>query len=165
MGLGSKEVYAAGVNLQDVTRLGMSGLHGMTQQQIATKMAALVFKAKVWGVQYGLFWHTELSSTEVGYVLDALLNNDAEMMTNTQLIDAIHGMAKVGSTTYYVSPDSGVHADFQPTRSSPIVDAGTDAGDAFRYDIDGIDQTWFGANWDIGAYAVIGASPYVVVVR
>ena len=165
MGLGSKEVYAAGVNLQDVTSLGMSGLHGMTQQQIATKMAALVFKAKVWGVPYGLFWHTELSSTEVGYVLDALLNNDAEMMTNTQLIDAIHGMAKVGSTTYYVSPDSGVHADFQPTRSSPIVDAGTDAGDAFRYDIDGIDQTWFGANWDIGAYAVIGASPYVVVVQ
>jgi hypothetical protein len=64
-----------------------------------------------------------------------------------------------------VSPDSGVHAEFQPTRSSPIVDSGTDAGDAFRYDIDGIDQTWFGGNWDIGAYAVIGASPYVVVVQ
>ena len=44
-------------------------------------------------------------------------------------------------------------------------DAGTDAGDVFRYDIDGIDQTWFGANWDIGAYAVVGASPYVVVVQ
>src|SRR4029078_10399226 len=104
----------------------MSGLHGLTQQQIATKVAALVFKAKVWGVPYGLFWHTELSSTEGGYVLGALLNKDAEMMTNTQLIDAIHGMAKVGSTTYYVSPDSGVHAGVESTRSSPSVEVGTE---------------------------------------
>jgi hypothetical protein len=166
MGLGSKESYATGVNLQDVTSFGMSGLHGLSQQQIAAKMAALVFKAKVWGVPYGLFCHKdELTPTEVGYVLDALVTYNADVMTNSELISVIHSMVRVGSTTNYASARSGSDADFVPLKSAPVIDAGADLGDLFRYDLAGVDQTWFGGGWEIGAYAVVETSPFVVVVQ
>lgn len=166
MGLGSKEIYATGVNLQDVTSFGMSGLHGLNQQQIAAKMAALVFKARVWGVPYGLFCHKdELTPAEVGYVLDGLVTYNADVMTNSELISEIHSTVQVGSTTNYASAKSGPDADFAPLKSAPVIDAGTDLGDLFRYDLAGVDQTWFGGGWEIGAYAVVGTSPYVVVVQ
>lgn len=166
MGVGSKEIYATGVNLQDVTSFGTSGLHGLGQQQITAKMAALVFKARVWGVPYGLFCHKdELTPTEVGYVLDGLVTYNADVMTNSELISVIHSMARVGSTTNYASAKSGTDADFMPLRSAPVIDAGTDLGDLFRYDLAGVDQTWFGGAWEIGAYAVAGTSPYLVVVQ
>ena len=166
MGLGSKEVYGAGVNIQDVTSFGLSGLHGLSEQQVKAKMGALVFKASVWGAPYGLFGHKdELTPTEVGYVLDGLLEREAQIVTNTALMDAIHGMSQIGTTMNYVSADLGVEADFRPTKNSPVVDAGTDAGDAFRYDVTGTDQGVFGPGWEMGAYAFVGASPFVLVVQ
>ena len=65
MNTGFKEVYALGVNLQDVTSLGISGLHNLTQTQITERIQALVFKSSVWGVPFGLFYHNnELTTTE-----------------------------------------------------------------------------------------------------
>ena len=65
MNTGFKEVYATGVNLQDVTSLGISGLHNLTQAQITERIQALVFKSSVWGVPFGLFYHNnELTTTE-----------------------------------------------------------------------------------------------------
>ncbi len=138
MGLGNKEVYGSGVNLQNITSFGTSGMHGMTSTQISAKMAALVFKARVWGVPYGLFDHNgELTPTEVGYVLDGLVNAGATMMTNTQLVDAIYGMSRNDATTYYTSPTSGPEPDMRPTSLSPVVNAGTDLGANFKYDLIG----------------------------
>jgi polysaccharide deacetylase len=166
MGAGAKEVYGTGVNLQDVTSFGTSALHGLSAQQIEAKMAALVFKASMWGYPVGLFDHKdELTPTEVGYVLDGLQKYGAVVMTNSQLMDAIYAMSRVGTTTYYVAPVQGTDADFRPTKDSPVVDAGADLGDVFRIDVSGTDQSWFGPSWEIGSWAFIGTTPYVLVVE
>lgn len=166
MGLGVKEVYGIGVNVQDVTSLGISGLHNLTQTQINDRVRALVFKSAVWGVPYGLFYHnTELTTTEVGYLLDSLIANGATVMTNTALIDWIYSQSRVGATTNYVSPATGPEVDYRPTAASPVVNTGADLGANYKLDLLGVDQTWMGAAWEIGAYAYPPSSLYVVVVH
>ena len=165
MGLGAKEVYGAGVNLQDITSFGTVSLHGMTQQQISATMAALVFKASIWGVPYGLFCHNNnLTTAEMGYVLDGLVQNGATMMTNTQIADAVYAMSRVGSGTYYVSA-AGADPDLRPSLASPTLNAGADLGAAFKYDLEGVDQSAFGLRWEIGPYAYVPFMPYLVVVH
>jgi hypothetical protein len=166
MGVGVKEVYGLGVNLQDVTSLGISGLHNLTQSQITDRTRALVFKSAVWGVPYGLFYHNnELTTTEVGYLLDALTTNGATVMTNTALMDWIYSQSRVGSTTNYVSAATGPEVDYRPTAASPVVNAGTDLGASYRFDLLGVDQTWMGTGWEMGAYAYPPQFAYVVVVH
>jgi hypothetical protein len=166
MGAGNKEVYGAGVNLQDVTSFGTSALHGLSAQAIEAKIAALVFKASMWGYPVGLFDHKdELTSTEVGYVLDALVKYGAVIMTNSQIMDAIQGMSRNGTTTYYVTASSGPDADFRPTKDSPVVNAGTDLGDAFQADLNGTNQSWFGASWEMGSWVFVGTNPFVLVLE
>ena len=166
MGLGNKEVYGTGVNVQNITSFGTSTMHGMTSAQISAKMAALVFKARVWGVPYGLFDHNgELTPAEVGYILDGLVTAGAVMMTNTQLIDSVYGMSPNDTGTYYTLAAPGNDPDFHPTSASPVVNAGTDLGATFKYDVAGVDQSVFGAGWEMGAYAYIPATTYLVVVH
>ncbi len=53
----ANSVYANGVNVQNITSLGAIQIHGMSQPQINTLAANLVFRAAAWGVPYGLFTH------------------------------------------------------------------------------------------------------------
>ena len=85
MNSGAKEVYGWGVNIQDVTSLGIAGLHNLAQQQISDQVKALVFKSAVWGVPYGLFYHNQELST-------------ADSITNRQIVDEVKfksGLSKI----------------------------------------------------------------------
>jgi hypothetical protein len=166
MGPGVKEVYSLGVNIQDITSLGISGLHNLTQQQITDRAQALVFKSAVWGAPYGLFYHNqELTTSEVGSLLDALMASGATVMTNTQLADWIYGTSRVGSGTYYVTAATGPEPNLRPTQSSPVVNAGADLGAGYAFDLEGVDQRVFGSGWEMGAYAYMGQGTFVVVVE
>jgi hypothetical protein len=75
MGNSLKDVASWGVNVQDITSLGISGFHNLTQQQIADQVRALVFKGSVWGVPYGLFFHNnELTTAEAVTAKDIIDN-------------------------------------------------------------------------------------------
>ncbi len=166
MNTGAKEVYGLGVNIQDITSLSISTLHNLTQAQITNEVQAAVFKSAVWGVPYGLFYHNqELTTSEVGYVLDALTQNGATVMTNTQLMDWLHGASNIAGTNNYISAATGGDANFSPTPSSPVVNAGTSMGSNYKYDLIGVDQTWMGSGWEMGAYALVPQSTYLIVVH
>jgi hypothetical protein len=167
MDLGTKDVYARGVNIQNITSFGANpNLQGLTAQQMDARIASLVWKSSVWGAPYGVFWHKdELSTTEVGNLLDDLVTHGATLMTNTQLVSWLAGQNETGTTTYYVAAATGAEADLRPTRSSPVVNAGTDLGAGFAFDLEGVDQRVFGSGWEMGAYAYIGQAPFVVVVE
>jgi peptidoglycan/xylan/chitin deacetylase (PgdA/CDA1 family) len=152
MGLGSKEVYGAGVNLQDVTSLGLSGLHGMSRANIEAKMAAFVFKASAWGVPYGVFCHPgELTAQEVGFILDAAIANGVTWLTNTQLVDWLATTNNTAGTTYYTFAATGAANDFRPTPASPVLNAGSNLGASYAIDLRGVSHPPLRA-WDVGAY-------------
>ena len=167
MDLGTKDVYAKGVNIQNITSFGANPhLQGLTAQQMDARIAQVVWKSAVWGTPYGIFWHNgEMTPTDVTNVLDALAAHGATVMTNTQLIDWLSGTSHVGSGTYYVTAATGPETDLRPTSSSPVVNAGTDLGGAFAFDLEGVDQRVFGPGWEMGAYAFMGQPTFVVVVE
>ncbi len=150
MGLGVSEVYGLGVNIQDVTSLGITSLHGLTRQEIAGRMASLVFKASVWGVPYGLFGHKdELTPGEVSDMVDGLLERGAQVVTNTQIVDFLAATSRVGATTNYVSAAPGREANF---RMSSAIGTALDVGASYSSDLDGRDRAVYG--WAIGASVV-----------
>ena len=150
MGLGVNEVYAAGVNIQDVTSLGITSLHGLSRQEIADRMACLVFKASVWGVPYGLFGHKdEVTPSEVGDMLDGLLGRGALVVSNTEIIDFLAETSRVGTTTNYVSGATGREANFRVASSAG---AASDLGVSYSLDLDGRDRAVYG--WAMGASVV-----------
>jgi len=168
MDLGTKDVYSRGANIQNITSFGANpSLQGLPASTLDAMMASLVWKSAVWGAPYGVFWHKdELSSTEVGTLLDGLINHGATLMTNTSLISFLGGQTLSGTANYYWAQATGPEADLRPTKNSPVVDAGSNSpGAPYAFDLEGVDQRNFGAGWEIGAYAVIGNSPYVVVVE
>ncbi len=167
MDLGTKDVYSRGINIQNITSFGANpNLQGLTAQQLDARIAALLWKASVWGAPYGLFWHlNELSSAEVANLLDDLVAHGATLMTNTQLISWIAGTSEVGTGTFYVAGATGAEPDFRPTQSSPVVNAGTDLGAVYALDLEGVDQRVFGAGWEMGAYVLLGQPAFVVVVE
>ena len=60
-------VLASGYNVQNILSQGMVPyFQGLTDQQLADKFQALVFKSGVWGVPIGIFWHwNELTPHQV----------------------------------------------------------------------------------------------------
>jgi hypothetical protein len=157
MGLGVSEVYGKGVNIQDITSLGITSLHGLTRQAIWDRMAALAFKASVWGVPYGLFGHKdEITPAETGDMLDGLLQRGTLVMTNTQVVDFLRGTARVGATTNYVSEAPGREANFHAAGPSPVAGTALDLGADYQLDGDGRDRSVYG--WDMGAVVVNPAS-------
>ena len=48
--------------------------------------------------------------------------------------------------------------DVRPTSSSPVVDAGAALADEYKYDLMGIDQSLFGAGWEIGSLTFVPES-------
>jgi peptidoglycan/xylan/chitin deacetylase (PgdA/CDA1 family) len=151
MGLGNKELYQSGANLQDITSLAVSSVHGMSEEQIRAKMKALTFKSSAWGAPYGLFCHPgELSAAEVGYILDGLLAGGATIMTNTGLVEWLAATSNISGTTYYTSAAIGPILNLSPTSRSPIHHAGNNQGTPYNIDIAGVLRP--SAGWDIGAY-------------
>src|SRR5581483_3852045 len=168
MDLGTKDVYGRGVNVQNITSFGANpSLQGLSATDMDARMAMLVFKSSVWGAPYGLFWHyNEMPVTEVGNLLDGLINHGATIMTNTQLVSWLGGQSLVAGTTTYVSPATGADANFRPTAAFPTVNSGADLGSEFKYDLLGVDQSWMGSAWEMGSYALVPATgPWVLVVR
>jgi hypothetical protein len=153
-------VYGYGVNLQNITSLSVSGFGGQTAAQIAAQVASLVNKAKAWGVPYGFFTHPpetgapELTTTEVGAVLDGLIAAGASVMTNTQLVDFLASQPPVVGTTFYVAEGSSAAVDLRETARSATVLQGSNQGAAYRVDMAGAIRPLTGA-WDIGAYQTL----------
>jgi hypothetical protein len=166
MDLGTKDVYARGVNIQNITSLGANpSLMGLSAQQMDAMIASLTWKSSVWGAPYGIFWHlNELTPTEIGNLLNSLIAHGATVMTNTQLVSWLAGQSQNAGTTYYVAAATGPEADLRPTSSSPVVNTGTDLGVGFAFDLEGVDQRVFGSGWEMGAYAFVGQGPFVIVV-
>jgi hypothetical protein len=165
--VGVKDVYARGVNIQNITSFGVAApLQGLTAAEMDARIGALVWKASVWGVPYGIFWHTnEMTPTEIGNMLDALIAHGATIMTNTQLVDWLYGTAQVGTGTFYTSAALGPDPDLRPTLASPVVNAGIDLGVDYAIDLEGVDQRVFGGGWEMGSYAVPQGGLVVVVVE
>jgi len=154
MDLGNRDIPAGGnglgVNIQNVTSLAITKMHGFTAQQIQGQMAELVFKSAVWGAPYGLFCHiNEVTPLEVSAALDGLVQHGAVVITDRQLIDSVFAGTNVTGTFYYTSSATGREPNLRATAASPTTGAGANLGSAFAIDLDGRDRGVFG--WDIGA--------------
>ena len=155
MGLGSNAVYGRGVNLQNIVSLGLAGLHGLTAAQIDAKVAALLFKAQVWGVAYGLFVHiNDLTPTEVATLLDSITAHGGTVLPNTQLADWLHGQSNVSGTTNYVTAATGTTPNFCATPGTSGVGKGSNQGASYASDLLGAMRPVSGG-WDIGAYQIL----------
>jgi parallel beta helix pectate lyase-like protein len=146
-------VLGTGINIQNILSQGIApNFHNLDDTQLSNKIQALVFKSAVWGVPMGIFWHmNELSAHQVGVILDALKSSGATLMTNTQLVNYLLGGQQNFGTTYYADSATGAAVDLRPTAASPVVDKGAALTSEFKFDVMGVDQTQFGASWDIGA--------------
>jgi hypothetical protein len=146
-------VMASGVNIQNILSQGIApNFQNLTDAQLANKLRALVFKSAVWGVPFGIFWHVnELSAHQVGVMLDALKQSGATLMTNTQLVNYLLTTQPNAGTTYYADSTTGPAVDVRPTAMSPVVNTGAALTSEYKFDLMGVDQTLFGANWEMGA--------------
>src|SRR5438874_8743262 len=151
-------VIASGINVQNILSQGIApNFQNLTDAQLSNKILALVFKSAVWGVPIGLFWHmNELSSHQVGILLDTLKSSGATLMTNTQMVNYLLGTQQDLGTTYYADSAAGPPFDVRPTTASPVVDTGAALSSEFKFDLMGDDQTVFGSSWEIGAFSLIG---------
>ncbi|HTY84195.1 MAG TPA: hypothetical protein VMB19_08245 [Silvibacterium sp.] len=174
--LGTKDTYASGFNVQDITSFGVNpSWMGLSAQSLQQKVQALVWKEMVWGVPWGIFWHFnatsgagELSPTEVANLIADLQASGATVMTNTGLVQWLGtGTLESGTdgTYYYKSAAANAYGqngsvDFRPTGWSPVVDAGENLGPAYAIDLNGINQNSYGSGWEIGAHVLIPATIY-----
>ena len=175
--LGVKDTYASGFDAQNITSFGVNpSWMGLQPGDLQEKVAAMVWKQRVWGVPWGIFWHYnggaqegELSATEVANLIADLQGSGATILTNTQLVTWLATMGTLEAGTdgnfYYKSAASSDFsanggADFRPTAASPVVDAGENLGTAYQLDINGINQNTYGHGWEIGAHAFVGYSIY-----
>jgi len=148
---------ATGIDVQNILSQGIAtAFQNLSDAEFANKLQALVFKSAVWGVPFGIFWHVnELSPHQVGLMLDVLKQSGAALMTNTQLVNYLLSTQQNSGTTNHVDSDSGTLVDFRPTAGSPVVDRGDVLADEYKYDLMGIDQSQFGAGWEMGSMAFV----------
>jgi hypothetical protein len=150
-------VLGSGINIQNILSQGIAtNFQNLTDTQFANKLRALVFKSAVWGVPFGIFWHmNELSAHQVSIMLDTLKSSGATLTTNTQLIDYLLSAQQDFGTTYYADSSTGPGLDVRPTSSSPVVGAGAALTSEYKLDLMGVDQTLFGAGWEMGALGYV----------
>jgi len=150
-------VAASGLNVQNILSQGAAPVfQNLSDQQLANKLRALVFKSAVWGVPFGIFWHVnELPAHQVGLMLDTLKSAGGTLMSNTQLVNYLLSTQQNPGTTYYTDVTTGPPLDPRPTQASPVVDQGATLADEYKYDLMGIDQNQFGSGWEIGALAFV----------
>jgi hypothetical protein len=150
-------ITSTGIDVQNILSQGIvPNFQGLTDTQLANKIRALVFKSAVWGVPIGIFWHVnELSTEQVGVMLDTLKASGATLMSNTQLVNYVLSTKQNYGTTNYVDSAPGTDLDVRPTPASPVVDAGAPLSSEYEYDLMGINQTQFGSAWEMGAFAFV----------
>jgi hypothetical protein len=150
-------VIASGINIQNILSQGIApNFQNLTDAQLTNKLQALVFKSAVWGVPFGIFWHVnELSAHQVGIMLDSLKSSGATLMTNTQLVNYLLTTQPDVGTTYYADSSTGSAMDVRPTALSPVVNTGAALTSEFKFDLLGVDQTLFGASWEMGAVGFV----------
>src|SRR5579863_1793893 len=163
--LGVKDTYASGFDAQNVTSFGVNPTwQSLTPAALNQKVQALVWKQRVWGVPWGIFWHlNELSSTEITNLIQDFKNSGATIQTNTALVNwLLSGTEETGTdgNAYYKSPTPNMSLDFRPTVNSPVVDVGQNLGTAYAIDINGVNQNAYGSGWEIGAHVFAGFSQY-----
>jgi hypothetical protein len=150
-------VIGSGINIQNILSQGMvPNFQNLTDAQFTNRFRALVFKSAVWGVPFGIFFHVnELTPHQVALMLDTLKSSDATLMTNTQLVNYVLGTKQNSGTTYFADAAPGPLVDLRLTPASPVVNQGAALNSEFKFDVLGIDQTQFGSNWEMGAYAFV----------
>ena len=157
----ANSVYANGVNVENLTSLGAIQVHGMTQAQINSLAANVIFRAAVWGAPYGLFTHynsrsdntPDISNVELGYLLDGVTASGGAWMSNVALANSVMAGTNLGATTRWVQGPSGAAANFAVSSAgSPTVGSGTLTG--YPVDLAGVDRRTLGA-WDVGASTYI----------
>jgi hypothetical protein len=84
-------------------------------------------------------------------MLDTLKASGATLMTNTQLVNYLLTTQPDFGTTYYADSATGSAVDVRPTAVSPVVNSGAALTSEFKFDLMGVDQTLFGASWEMGA--------------
>jgi hypothetical protein len=180
--LGTKDTYASGFDIQNVTSFGVNpswqGVSGVTPGILNQKIQALVWKEMVWGVPWAIFWHNQeltqidpVGGTEISNLIQDFKTAGATVMTNTGLVNWLAtGTLAAGTGTtdgnyYYKSVATSAYGqngsvDFRPTASSPVVDAGENLGAAYAIDINGVNQNNYGKGWEIGAHVFIPGAVY-----
>jgi hypothetical protein len=150
-------VAASGIDVQNILSQGVvPNFQNLTDSQLANKLQAMVFKSAVWGVPFGIFWHVnELSSHQVGVMLNTLKSSGATLMSNTQLVNYLLTTQQNSGTTYYADVTTGPLVDPRPTQASPVVDRGATLAAEYQYDLMGINQNLFGSGWEIGALVFV----------
>jgi hypothetical protein len=169
--LGVKDTYADGFNAQNITSFGVNpSWMGLAPSTLNQKIDALIWKEKVWGLPWGIFWHFnsttgagELSSTEVTNLINDFKSGGATIQTNTGLVNwLLAGTKETGTdgNDYYTLPATSMALNFNPTKNSPVVDAGQNLGAAYELDVNGVNQNSYGSGWEIGAHVYEGYSDY-----
>jgi len=150
-------ITSTGIDVQNILSQGIApNFQNLTDAQLANKIRALVFKSAVWGVPIGIFWHVnELSTEQVGVMLDTLKSSGATLMSNTQLVNYLLSTQQNYGTTYYADSAPGADLDVRPTPASPVVDEGAVLSSEYQFDLMGINQTQFGSGWEMGALAFV----------
>ena len=147
-----------GVDVQNIISLTPALWHGLTQAQIDAKVGALVFKARAWGLPFGLFAHNTdvMTAQEVGWILDSILGRHGQIKKNSELATYLQSGTLVSGTTQYLAPVIGPMPSMRAAASSPEHAAGPTVGinDAIKsYNVDilgGLRPV--PGTWDIGAY-------------
>ena len=153
----ANSVNANGVNVQNITSLGVIQIHGWPAAEIDRVAANLVFRASVWGVPYGFFTHfnsrgddaPDVTNGEVGEFLQSITAHGGSVLTNTELARTITSGANFSGGTRWIQNPSGGGADLGvATAASATVGAGM--ATAYPIDINGMDRSVL-KSWDIGA--------------
>jgi hypothetical protein len=164
---GADATLAKGYDAFNILSQGaVPNYQGLSYQQLRNLVSQDVFKNALWGRPIGYFWHVnELRPDEVQNFMDALVQADATLESNTQMLNLLltcqaNDLVPPGfvAGSVYVCPASGVEADFRPTANSPVRDAGINLGAEYQYDLLGINQNSYGTGWEIGAYAYVPGS-------
>ena len=151
--------YATGVNAQNIMSLTPAGWASFTRAQLDAKVAALIFKMRVWGYPVGLFVHNtdytdnSTAATKTGWLLDSIKAHGGTVSRTDALIEAVLAMKPISGTTKYVSAaDAGL--DLRPKAGAPGVGWGVNQGTTYGKDLAGASRPTSGA-WDIGAYQIL----------
>ena len=177
--LGTKDTYASGFDIQNVTSFGVNpswqGVSGVTAAMLNQKIQALVWKEMVWGLPWAIFWHNNeltqndpVGGAEISNLIQGFKNAGATVLTNTALVNWLAtGTLESGTdgNYYYKSVAASAYGkngsvDFRPTANSPVVDAGMNLGAAYAIDINGVNQNSYGSGWEIGAHVYIPGAVY-----
>ncbi len=161
---GANTTLATGYDVFNILSQGVvPNYQNLSYQQMRNRVGQDVFKNALWGRPIGYFWHVnELRPDEVANFMDSLVQGGATLESNTQMVNVLlscqpNDVVPSGyvAGSYHVCASSGTEADFRTTVNSPVKDVGANLGAEYQYDLLGINQNFYGAGWEIGAYSYV----------